>query len=191
MWITAAGLLLALAAGAARLAPAFGRNLALDGLERRGDLCFQRGAAAEAEALWQVVLSETPRSVSARNKLAILKMQKGALTEAQQILAAGVAMLPKEASFQYNLALVHHMRRDWPAALAALAVLERLNPDHNRMHYLKGVVLDELGQHDLAAKEFVKELNVNPAALGAWARLGALPGARVAASAKETPGACR
>ena len=179
-------LTLLVAALAARVAPKAGRNLALAGLERRGDLCFQGQDARTALALWDLVLAEAPERASVRNKLAVLHLQQGDAGQAEKLLAAGLAAAPREESFHFNLALVHCAEGRYTAALDSLSTVERLNPGHGRVHYLRGVIYDRCGQHEAAQKEFVKELNNDPATVAAWARLGLLPGSRRGAPAGET-----
>ena len=65
------------------------------------------------------------------------------------------------------------MEGDYPDALASLSEVERISPGHAKVHFLKGVIYDKLGLDELARKEFVEELNLDPATPAAWARLGA------------------
>jgi len=193
VWLSAVvlGGALALGFAAARLAPAWASTLALSRLERQGDTWFQQGDAHQAQRLWQTVLDKHPGAVGARNKLAVLAMREGRYAEAEQCLAAGIERAPKTVSFHFNLGLVKYMQGERQDALAALAEVERLYPDHGKVHLLKGVIFDELGEHDRARDEFVKELNLDPATPAAWTRLEVGPTASVQLCDWKIPGVCR
>ena len=166
---------------AARALPRGAVRHALADLERRGDLCFQAGRSPQAEALWERVLNERPGAAGARNKLAVLRMRDARFADAAALLNAGIARAPRQVSFHFNLALVHFMQRDWDRALADLDTVEALHPEHGHLHFLRGMILDELGRHDDARREFVEALNSDPATPAAWERLqrsGPLAGPR-------------
>lgn len=156
-----------------RKVPEWGRKAALAETERRGDLCFQKGKTKAAEGCWRPVLQELPGAVSVRNKLAVLWMNGGRFKDAREILEEGIRKAPETASFHYNIGLLCYMEGDYRNALASLSEVERISPGHAKVHFLKGVIYDELGLDELARKEFIKELNLDPATTAAWARLGA------------------
>ena len=72
------------------------------GVERRGDLHFQRGELEAAEQCWRQVLRAKPDDVSVRNKLAILCMQAAHFGKARALLAEGLELAPGEVSFLFN-----------------------------------------------------------------------------------------
>jgi Flp pilus assembly protein TadD len=145
---------------------------ALRRLERRGDLSFQAGRSAEAEAHWVRVLEADPDAAAARNKLAVLCINGGRPDEAGQLLEEGIRRAPGNAAFHYNLGLLRATSGDYPAALESLRRVERLNPGHGRIHLLMGMIYEKMGLEDEARREFVAELNVDPATPAAWAGLG-------------------
>jgi len=159
--------------------PRWGTAVRLHREERRGDIHFQKGESAEAEACWRRILAERPRHVSARNKLAVIRMQYGEFERARELLDEGLRLLPLEVSFHYNMGLALYMASDYDGALVALDRVVRANPEHGKVHFLKGVIYEAQGRHDLAQEEFVQELNVDPATPDAWVKLGVLPGAEV------------
>ena len=152
-------------------APEWGRRMELARIERRGDLAFQRGETRSPETCWRFVLQERPDAASARNKLAVLYMKEGRLEQARSMLEAGIRRNPATASFHYNFALLLIAEGDLDGALRSLGQVERMNPGHGDVHFLKGVIYEKLGSDELARKEFIQELNVDPAKLAAWARL--------------------
>lgn len=154
-----------------RKAPRWARNHELAVIERRGDRAFQEANNATSESCWRLVLEERPDSTSARNKLAILCMKENRFAEARKLLREGIRRAPKTVSFRFNLGQLHYMTGDFRGALSSLGEVEQLNPGHGNVHFLKGVIYERLGEEELARKEFVKELNNDPATLAAWARL--------------------
>ncbi len=145
-------------------------------IERRGDLYFQNGNVRSSEVCWQLVLDEHPHSVSARNKLAVLYMKEGRLGDARKLLEQGVRESPKTVSYQFNLALLCHMEGDFPGALSFLERVERMNAGHGYVHLLRGAIYEQMGQDERARKEFIQELNIDPALPAVWARIADLSG---------------
>jgi len=187
-----AGAALVLAALAcAATAPAWRGLARRAALERAGDLHFQRGENAEAEAAWRAVLSQRPDSVSTRNKLAVLCMKEGRYDEAARLLDEGIRARPKAVSFRFNRALLCHMRGDLGGALAFLEQVERMSPGHGDVHFFKGVIYEKLGRADLAEREFIKQLNVDPATPAAWARVLKYPATTAAGGGKDISGRSR
>lgn len=148
-----------------------GRRMRLAAVERDGDRAFQVGRMNEAEASWRLVLQSAVRRMSARNKLAILCMKEARFAEARSLLEDGIHQDPATSSFHYNMALLLNMEGDLHGSLESLAEVERLSPGHADVHFLKGVIYQGLGLEEMARKEFVEELNVDPATPAAWARL--------------------
>lgn len=177
LWVSVCGVL---ALAAVRVAPRLGGEFALGCEERRGDACFRNGEFQEAETCWHRILTARPGLKSVRNKLAVICMRGGRYDEAGVLLREGLAQAPKESSFHYNLALLAYMQDDFDGALRSLATVQTINPHHGEVHYMKGVIFEAQGRHELAQQEFVRELNVDPATPEAWVRLGVLPpGSRI------------
>ena len=164
-----------LALAAVRIVPQFGRDVALAREERRGDRRFRSGELQEAERCWRQVLVARPDQKTVRNKLAVVCMQAARYAEARDILEAGLLRHARESSFHYNLALLAYMQNDFEAALSALDKVLAINPYHGEVHYIKGMILEAQGKHELAQEEFIRELNVDPATPEAWVKLGVLP----------------
>ena len=170
--LAAAGLTLAAAVALLMADPRLRRAVALSRTEREGDLLFQKGDLAGAEACWRPVLAARPLAESARNKLAVVCIQQDRFEEARALLDDGIRRQPSVTSYHFNLGLLRHMEGDPAGALQALARVEALNPGHGDLHYLKGLAYERLGESGKANAEFVKQLNVDPATPRAWARLG-------------------
>lgn len=173
-WWLLALLALSVLLGIARILPQVRENARLARHEHAGDEHFRKGEGAAAEARWRAVLDARPRAPGTRNKLAIVCMQQERFDEARDLLREGLRLRPRETSFRYNLALLACMEQDFDTALTTLDAVEKTNPGHGRLHYLKGVILEAQGKHDLAQEEFVKELNSDPATPQAWIKLGVL-----------------
>lgn len=152
-------------------APDWKRRMRLAAIERRGDLAFQNGDLELSERCWQQVLGTNPRSAGALNKLAVLRMNACQYTKAKRLLEEGVRRIPGEASFRYNLGLLCYMEGSLDEALAHLDEVERMNPGHGHVHFLKGMIWTRLGKAEAAKKEFIRQLNVDPATPAAWAQV--------------------
>jgi len=190
-WIGLAVLSVLLAVLLAQLIPEWRRMAALSRVETRGDRLFQDGQGAEAAACWRNVLARNPRSYTARNKLAIWHINEGRFEKAEKMLKEGLADRPRELSYLYNLGLLHFMQGRYQEALALLETVADINPMHGEVHFLKGTIYEKLGRKDLAAAEFIKELNVDPATPEAWRKVVAVNTAPAMAVAGKTPGADR
>ena len=170
-WSCAIAAIFVVAVLVALKAPEWRRRMELARIERRGDLAFQRGEHRSPETCWRFVLQERPDAASARNKLVVLYMKEGRFGEARSLLESGIRRNPATTSFHYNFALLLVAEGDLHGALRSLAQVQRMNPGHGEVHFLKGVIYEKLGSDELARKEFVQELNIDPAKLAAWARL--------------------
>jgi Flp pilus assembly protein TadD len=115
-----------------------------------GVLYTQQGRLAEAEAAYDEALRLTPSFMPATINLADLQGIQGRNDEAEATLRQAIAGDSEAAAAHHALGLLL-VRRDKPeAALDALALAARLEPDNVRYGYVHGVALNSLGQADRA-----------------------------------------
>ena len=162
---------LALGVLSVMLLPGMRQHAAQSRAERQGDMLFQDGAFERAGEIWRAILAERPEAVSVRNKLAVLFMNSGRFEEAAALLSTGIELMPKAYSFHYNMGLLSYMGGRHDDALVSLSEVERLCPGHGEVHYLKGMIYKEQGLTEEAEREFIKELNVDPATPQAWSQV--------------------
>ena len=55
---------------------------------------------------------------------------------------------------QLGLARIYQKQEKYPAALAALAEVDKMSPENYTAHYLRGQVLQRMGQREKAKAEF-------------------------------------
>ena len=170
MWLLVA-VALVLGAVSLRLLPEMRAHAAQCRAERKGDICFQGGAFNRAGEIWSGLLDENPGAVSVRNKLAVLCMNSTRFAEAAELLATGIRLQPETYSFHYNMGLLRYMEGRFDDALASLSEVERLCPGHGEVHYLKGMIYKQQGLTEEAEREFIKELNLDPATPQAWSQV--------------------
>lgn len=110
------------------------------------------GRHAQALSAYQSALLADPEHVNARNGLAALHAEQGALGQAISLWRALTAQArgPESAFLFSNLGHAHYLNGDYDSALAALEQACLLDPFNGRAWQRLGGALEKLGQHGRA-----------------------------------------
>jgi Flp pilus assembly protein TadD len=110
------------------------------------------GRYAEALSSYQSALLADPEHVNARNGLATLHAEQGALQQAIPLwrTLTAAAKGPESAFLFSNLGYAHLLNGDYDSALAALEQACLLDPLSHRSWQHLGKALDKVGQHERA-----------------------------------------
>ena len=117
-----------------------------------GNLYATRGDAQGAIAEYRKALALDPTFVPAYANLADLYRARGADGEAETILRAGVAKVPKRPRFTTRSAWSLVRQKRYADALKEFAQASRLDPANARYAYVEAVALYDTGQTQQALK---------------------------------------
>ncbi|MSP20948.1 MAG: tetratricopeptide repeat protein [Alphaproteobacteria bacterium] len=128
----------------------------------QGAALHQRGALAEAAAVYREVLAAAPRDFDALHLLGVLEGQRGNPAGAAELLGRAVRVNPRDATAHMNHgnALLELKRVD--DALASYDRSVRLNPGDAQALYNRGVALAELCRPRDALESYQQALARQP-----------------------------
>ncbi len=109
---------------------------------------------------WWESLSRQP--VNEAIKIINSSNQTKKLDQAQIILEKAIKNEPENAELYFQLANLHHRRRQPEAALTALDSCLKINPKDARALSNRGYLLQDLGRHKEAEESFKSALLINP-----------------------------
>ncbi len=144
-----------------------------DALTLAGQAHLQAGNAQEAETVFAAAVKLKPQDVQVRTALALTDLVKGnaeAAFDALQDIAA------KDSGETADLALIsaHLRRREYDAALAAIALLEKKSPTKSTAAHLRGLALRGKGDPAGARAAFEAALKIEPGNFASVASLASL-----------------
>ena len=117
------------------------------------------------------MLKQQPASVTARNRLGVAYTRLKRYEAAEVEFRKAIRLDEEEPSSYFNLALLFlHQDKANLAEKWLNKTLERASW-YPEVHYHLGYIREKESKYDEAVKEFVKELNVNPACPKSWYEL--------------------
>lgn len=128
----------------------------------------------EAIAFWKEALKRTPEDVELLLRLGVALSLKGDYVEAEGTFKRALQIKPEDPKLTYNLGLMYIR---WGKDEEALRYLERtlkLADWYPEANYHIGLLYEKRGLKDEALKFYLREVNENPACVGAWRRIFAL-----------------
>ena len=130
--------------------------LAADEAYLIGRTAHLAGRYAQALSSYQSALLADPEHVNARNGLATLHAEQGALQEAIPLWRTLIAVAkgPESAFLFSNLGYAHLLNGDYDSALAALEQACLLDPLSHKSWQHLGKALDKVGQHERAEQMY-------------------------------------
>ena len=131
-------------------------TLAADEAYLIGRTAHLAGRYAQALSSYQSALLADPEHVNARNGLATLHAEQGALQEAIPLwrTLTAAAKGPESAFLFSNLGYAHLLNGDYDSALAALEQACLLDPLSHKSWQHLGRALDKVGQHERAEQMY-------------------------------------
>ena len=133
---------------------------------------FNRQAFTEAEGGFSKALGLQPTHTGAREGLAALLMHTGRGEEAQALLRAGRAVLPRHYPFVQLLARAHIARGEDQAALDLLQQARSIAGHDPEYWAFVATAHQRLQQHQEAVQNYRAAVRLQPAAARAWIGMG-------------------
>lgn len=133
---------------------------------------FNRQAFTEAEGGFSKALGLQPTHTGAREGLAALLMHTGRSDEAQALLRAGRAVLPRHYPFVQLLARAYIARGDDRAALDLLQQARGIAGHDPEYWAFVATAHQRLQQHQEAVQNYRAAVRLQPAAARAWIGMG-------------------
>jgi protein O-GlcNAc transferase len=130
------------------------------------------GRHGPAEALYRAVLAMEPGHAQALFLYGLLQLDSDQSHEAVATLQAAVAARPQHVGAQANLARA--LLADGDPAQATIAVdrLNKLDPQHAELDFLRGTALSARGETVLAIETLQRAVLRSPSHAAAWLNLG-------------------
>lgn len=123
----------------------------------------QAGDLAGAEAIYRRILSQDAGAFDATHMLGVICAQREHYPQAEQFLAAALALAPDDAACLHNHANVLVQLGRHEAALASFARALAHAPDDARIHCDRGRALKAMARHDAALASFEAAVALDPA----------------------------
>jgi len=124
-----------------------------------------------AEPVLREVLAEDDEYFAAHGELGRCLLRQNKLPEAVQSLRRAMELDPGAEGVQSMLGATLFMQEDYAAAVDALELAIRLNPDLYQNHFNLGMTMEKLGRTDEAIKHYQDCLEVAPNVVHARQRL--------------------
>lgn len=139
---------------------------------RAATAAFNRQAFTEAEGGFTKALALQPTHTGAREGLAALLMHTGRSDEAQGLLRAGRALLPRHYAFVQLLARAHIARGEDQAALDLLQQARGIAGHDPEYWAFVATAHQRLQQHHEAVQNYRAAVRLQPSAARAWIGMG-------------------
>ena len=121
----------------------------------------RQGRRAEGEAMYRTILKRDPRALPALIAVALLAVEKGALTEAEELLTRATAVAPSDCVPVSLLATVKMDRGDTDGAVACAERAISLPPSAGMLQRM-GSLFREAGQSDKAQECYERAIRLQP-----------------------------
>lgn len=114
----------------------------------------QAGELAQAQELYEQILSQAPAHADALQYFGILCQQTGDSEQAESLIRQAITVRPDVAPYHDNLGTVLEQVGQFEAALSAYQEAERLEPGIVERACNVGLVLQRLGRHSQAERHY-------------------------------------
>jgi tetratricopeptide (TPR) repeat protein len=126
-------------------------------------LLKKQGKVDEAVAAYRAAIRLKPDEAYAHSEVGVILASQGKLDEAIAECREAIRLQPDSAAAHNHLGIVLcDVKRDYPAAEAALREAIRLQPDDGKTHHNLGVALEHQGKVDEAVAEFRAAIRHQP-----------------------------
>jgi len=133
----------------------------------------QAGRVAEAQRLYQRILTIDPDHAEALHLFGLLAYRVGQLETAVALITQAIQRQPQHAPYQFNLGVVLHKQGKLDEAVAAYRKALALNPYYVEAHSNLGNVFMERGHLEDAAVCYQRAVGIRPNYVEAYNNLGA------------------
>jgi len=132
-------------------------------LVRLADMYFQVGRYDDSYALYQKVLSKSPKTISAFQGLGNITRYRGKYDESERAFKAAIALDPSNAFLYVDLGKLYRNWNKYREAEAAFKQALILDPKNDTLYsYGLGYLYRDEGKLDLAVQSFEKAVELNP-----------------------------
>ncbi len=125
--------------------------------------CHRQGKLADAERLYERVLSQVPGHFDALHLLGVVALQTGRPDRAADLIGEAVSMKPDAAAFS-NLGMARQALGQFNEALLVYGQAIALKPDFAEAHVNRGNVLMRLNRLEDAVASFDRAIALKPGA---------------------------
>ncbi len=139
---------------------------------KQGLAHFQSGRLAQAESMFNAVLSADPKNIDAMQLLGITLPQMGRPLEGEKLLRKAIRRNGKIARLHYNLGLVLEVQGKLKEAVMAFREAIKLEPKDEWPRVNLSVVYGKLNRLEEAIECCRRVLQINPKNVAAQANLG-------------------
>jgi len=146
-------------------------NSALQEINIKGEDYFKENDFEKAISCWEKVLEANPQNLEIYQKIGVAYVRNNQIVEAIDIYEKGLKLDDKNSDLYYALAFSQFLRNDYFSSLKNLDKVLYFNEHYPEAHYLKGLIYEKKGLDNLAYKEFVAEINMNPSCVSAWRKI--------------------
>jgi predicted O-linked N-acetylglucosamine transferase (SPINDLY family) len=122
----------------------------------------QQGQSAQAELLYQAVLTQQPHHVDALHFLGVLAHQRGETQLAVDLIRQSLAINPHNAAAHLDIGCAFQDLQDFSQALASYNQALRINPNYAEAFYNRGNLLFDYQHFDKAVLSYDDSLKINP-----------------------------
>jgi tetratricopeptide (TPR) repeat protein len=127
-----------------------------------------------ADIVIRMYLKRQPQDARALYAQSAIAVQKGAITEALELLEATLKYAPEHQAARLDCVNLLSRRQRYEEALLHIDRLLALDPTSQSYRLLKASLLERSGQYETALRMVEAVLKENPTQSSVWARLGAL-----------------
>jgi len=139
-----------------------------------GSLYLREGERDRARAELEKAVALSEKNLVARITLADLLLSESSLEEAEPLVNQLIEQKPDDPRVVSLQGRVHHLKRDYNAAIEAFQEAIGKDPSAARPHYFLGKSRAAKGQVDLAKKDFLKASELDPGLVPAKTALAEL-----------------
>ena len=124
--------------------------------------CHEQGRLADAEQIYQTILSRDPTRFEALLNLGTLRLQQGQLEESLALTAQALEQEPRSAEAHSNLATALSMLGRHEEAIASYREAIACDDNHAESRYGLAAVLQAVGRHAEAVSFYQQALAIDP-----------------------------
>lgn len=139
-------------------------------LVEKGDKFFSEGEIYSALDYWKESL-KIRKDITIFKKITATYITLNNLKESEKYVLLGLTYFPNDDNLLFNLALIKFYEGNYEKSLEILQKILSKNKFYPNLHYLKGLIYEKIGEKELAQKEFIEELNINPCSKKAWEKI--------------------
>jgi tetratricopeptide (TPR) repeat protein len=137
---------------------------------KKGDYYFTNNNIDMAINCWIESL-QFKKDLTTYEKIIASLIIKKNFEEAKKYTIEGLTYFENNDNLLFNLGLVSFYLEDYELSLKTLEKLIRKNRYYPNTHLIRGIIYEKKGEKEKAKKEFIEELNINPASRKAWAKI--------------------